>query len=90
MSINVTNQKASQALNGQDAIVTFSQTNYYTIATLAIGGKAGVVSSGKFGTISEVDIPGYTVKVKPASPAARFDSSATPGILNVNEVVTFF
>lgn len=91
MSVNITNQASSPALRSQDAVVTFTTTAATTtMPTLSIGGKAGVVSSGKLGTISEIDLKGLTVKVKPATPDARFDSTSTPGVLNNGEIVTFF
>lgn len=91
MSFNITNQNAAPALRGQDAIVQLTWAASATnLPNISIGQTAGVVSSGKFGTVSEIDPNGIFVKVKPAQPNARFDSLSTPGILAANEIVTFF
>jgi hypothetical protein len=91
MSLNITNQTASPALDGQDALVTMTwAVSNANIANLYVGQKCGVVSNGKLGTVSEIDTAGITVKCKPAQPNARFDSASTPGQLAVNETVTFF
>jgi hypothetical protein len=91
MSINLTNQTAAPALRGQDALVTLSWTDSIAnIANLSVGQKCGVVSSGKLGTVSEIDPNGIYVKCKPAQPDRNFDSTSTPGILNSGETVTFF
>lgn len=87
----LTNRTSAPALRGQDAIVTFSWTDAIAnMANLFVGQRAGVVSSGKIGFISEIDTRGLTVRVKPSQPSNRFDSTTTPGILNVNELITFF
>lgn len=91
MSFNLTNQTSAPALPGQDALVTLSWSDSSAqIANISVGQKAGVVSSGKLGTVSFVDPKGIYVKVKPATPNARFDSTSTPGVLNATELITFF
>jgi multidrug efflux pump subunit AcrA (membrane-fusion protein) len=91
MSFNLTNRTAAPALNGQDALVNlnWSDANGNGLKVY-VGESAGVVSSGKLGTVSFVDPNGLYVKVKPAQPNARFDSTSTPGQLAVNETITFF
>jgi hypothetical protein len=91
MSFNLTNQTASPALDGQDALIqlSWSDANGNGL-NVYVGEQAGVVSSGKLGTVSFVDPKGVYIKVKPAQPNARFDSTSTPGILNSGETVTFF
>ena len=90
MSATITNQIASPALRGQDAVVSFTTAAAIsTIKNLVIGGTAQVGSSSKLGTISEIDTEGLTVKVKPAQPDRSFDSTSTPGILAANDTVTF-
>lgn len=91
MSFNLTNQVAAPALRGQDGLVTLNWTDSNaSIANISVGQKCGVVSSGKLGTVSEIDPNGLYVKCKPAQPNARFDSTTTPGILNSGELITFF
>lgn len=91
MSFNVTNQTAAPALRSQDALVTLSWADSGTsIAKVSVGQKAGVVSSGKFGTVSFVDPNGIYIKIKPIQPDRNFDSLSTPGILAANELITFF
>lgn len=91
MSFNLVNQVASPALRSQDAQVqlTWSASNS-SIANVFVGQKCGVVSSGKLGTVSQVDPAGLIINCKPAQPDMSFDSLSTPGILAANETVTFF
>ena len=90
MSVTLTNQVASPALRGQDALITLSQSDAVAnIANIAVGSKAGVVSSGNIGYVSFVDPLGLYIKVKPKQDDGRFDSTSTPGILNKNELVSF-
>lgn len=91
MSFNLTNQVASPALRGQDSLIQINWTDSNaSIANVSVGQTAGVVSSGKLGTVSEVDPKGLYIKVKPAQPDKSFDSLSTPGILAANETITFF
>ena len=91
MSFNLTNQTASPALRSQDALVTLSWSDSIaSIANVSVGQKCGVVSSGKLGTVSEVDPNGIYIKCKPAQPDRNFDSASTPGILASGETITFF
>lgn len=91
MSFNMTNQIYSPALHGQDAQVQITWAASGTnLANVFVGQTAGVVSSGKLGTVSEVDPLGIIINIKPAQPDKSFDSLSTPGILAVNEVITFF
>lgn len=91
MSFNLTNQTASPALRGQDALIILSWSDSNaSLKNVSVGEKAGCVSSGKLGTVSEIDPNGLYIKIKPAQPNARFDSSSTPGILNLGELITFF
>lgn len=91
MSFNLTNQTASPALRSQDALVTISWSDSIaSIANVSVGQKCGVVSSGKLGTVSEVDPNGLYIKCKPAQPDRSFDSLSTPGILGAAELITFF
>jgi hypothetical protein len=94
MSVNVTNQTAFQALKGQDVVVTLNGTDANAVLpTLVTGRKAGVVSTGYIGYVSEVDTYGNTFRVKPITPDAYFSSGNTAtsgGYLNASETVTLF
>lgn len=91
MSFNVVNQVSSPSIRSQDAQVqlTWSASNT-SLGNIFVGQTAGVVSSGKLGTVSQIDPAGLIVNIKPAQPDKSFDSSSTPGILSANETVTFF
>ena len=91
MSFNLVNQNTSPALRSQDAQVqlTWAASNA-SLANIFVGQKCGVVSSGKLGTVSEIDPSGLIINCKPATPDARFDSLSTPGILANGETITFF
>lgn len=87
----LTNRTSSPALRSQDAVFTLNWTDSNAnIANIFVGQAAGVVSSGKLGTVSEVDPAGLIIKIKPAQPDRSFDSLSTPGILNSGDLVTFF
>lgn len=86
-TFQLTNTIASQALRGQDAMVTLTQTQQSKLASLAVGNKVTVSSSANIGTVSEIDLNGYVFWVKPAQPSGRFDS-VQPGILSANEILT--
>lgn len=95
------NIQSSPALRYQSAVVTV----YPSQAATYFGGmvhpqefdayaanrmRASVGSSGKQGYIQQVDVYGTTFRVKPLTPDARFDSNATPGILQAGEIITIF
>jgi hypothetical protein len=85
----LTNTTAAPALNGQAAKVTLSASEAITyLSTLTLGQAATVTSSSKTGTICEIDVDGLSFLVRPASDAARFDSTTTPAVLAVSETIT--
>lgn len=87
----LTNQVTASALRGENVQVTLNWTDAIAnMANLSVGGKAGVVSSGKIGYISEIDTLGLIINIRPAQPDGRFDSLSTPGILSSADLVTFF
>ena len=87
----LTNQTAAPALRGENAVVTLTWTDAIAnMSKFAVGQKAGVVSSGKIGYISSIDLAGLTLQVDPAQPDGQFDSLSSPGILAANESITFF
>jgi hypothetical protein len=93
MSTALTNQTASQALKGQDAIVSLNGTQSANLAALFIGQRAVVSTSGDQGYISAIDLYGTSFKVKPQYPSNYFCSYVSSnhiGILNAAETVTVF
>jgi len=86
-SFQLTNQVASQALRGEDALITLNQTQQPQLLILALGNKAVVSSSGAVGYISEIDTLGYTFNVKPVTPDNNM-ASVSPGVLLANEIIT--
>ena len=84
----VTNRKYSQALKGQNVIVTLNgsdATNY--LADLTLGQKCTLGSSGKVGYISEIDLYGTTFKIVPANMGETMASTTPKGYLAVNETI---
>lgn len=89
MSFTITNQTASPALDGQDALVTLTwAASTASLANMYVGQKV-TTSGGNVGYVSFIDTNGIYVKVKPQQPNTRFDSASTPGILNSGETLTF-
>lgn len=93
MSTNLTNQFASPALKGEDALVSLNGTQAANLASLFLGQRATVQSSGDEGYISSIDLYGTTFKVRPKYESNYFCSTVNSvhiGILNAAEVVTVF
>ena len=90
MSINVQNQVAASTLRGQDAIVTLNGAQQPDLAGFSLGQRAQVESSAKTGYISEIDLYGYTFRIKPQYPSGDLSSLTTPGILGVGETIYTF
>jgi hypothetical protein len=86
-TVTVANTKYSQALRGQDAIVTVTgATHVGYIQQMSVGDP--VVCGSAEGTVSSVDYYGNTFHVTPVQPDYSF--STVPGYLqsSVNVVVT--
>lgn len=84
----LTNRVASSALRGQGVKVTVNQAENSELALLTVG-QTVTAASTKTGTVFSVDLEGYSFIVTPTMPNGYFDSSATPGVLNVSEVITY-
>jgi len=89
------NQVASQALRGEDALVTLSSAAAAQyMLSINLGQRCSVNSTGYVGYVSQVDSYGITFKVKPlATPYGYFCSTINTsggGILNVNEQINLF
>ena len=84
----LTNRVAAPALRGQGVKVTVNQAEQSELASLTEGATV-TAASGKTGTIYSIDDYGYSFIVIPTQPNGYFDSTATPGVLNVGEVITY-
>lgn len=83
-----TNRTAAPALRGQGVKVTVNQAEQTELADLVLGATV-TAASGKTGTIASIDLDGYSFIVNPTQPNGYFDSTATPGVLNVGDVITY-
>ena len=86
-TVNFTNQKASQSLNGQGVICTVASDELDDLQTISKGMLATNNSSSKTGLVYSVDYKGSSFKISPIQPNKNFESSGTYGYLAVNETV---
>lgn len=82
-----TNTISAQAYKGQSVIITPIAG---TLGDFLIGEMLVVASSGKIGTICEIDTYGSSFKVTPLQPNFRFDGDGTPGILGAGETISVY
>ena len=88
MAISVTNQRASQALNGQSVRVTLDSSDSLTyLSEISEGMPVQVQSSNVYGTVGKVDYYGNSFQVTPYMPTGNLASSSTPGYLADNETI---
>lgn len=85
MSQQVTNRKASQALNGQAVIVTLDETDAAYLDDFSEGMLCTHDSTQKTGTIHSVDTLGNSFKVSPIQLNRDF---GLYGYLAVSDTVT--
>ena len=88
-TVTVTNTKYSQALRGQDVIVTVTgSTNVAKLQQISVGDA--VASGAAEGTVSSVDYYGHTFHVTPLQPNFSFATPGVPGYFTsgANVVVT--
>ena len=81
MSISVTNQKASQALRGEDVVVTLSAAQQSNLANIAPGQACSISGVAVYGVVSRVDSYGISFEVSPLQPNLDFASPSQPGYL---------
>ena len=87
-TVEFTNQKASQSLNGQAVLVTVADDEVEDMQTISEGMLATNSSSSKTGTVRRVDYYGKSFQVVPIQMDRNFESQSTYGYLAVNEKVT--
>lgn len=80
-TITVTNQKASQALRGEDVVVTLDSTDQSNLANILPGQECSISGVAVYGTIARVDSYGISFEVSPLQPNLDFASPSQPGYL---------
>lgn len=86
-TISVTNEKASQALRGQDVIVTLGSSDQSNLASIAPGQSCSISGVPVYGIVSSVDSYGISFEVSPLQPNLDFATPTTPGYLDANETI---
>jgi len=86
-TISVTNEKASQALRGQDVIVTLGTSDQSNLSSIIPGQSCSISGVAVYGTISKVDSYGISFEVSPLQPNLNFGSPSTPGYLDASETI---
>ena len=89
MAISVENQKSSQALRGEDVVVTFSDIAQATLSTIPVGTEAYISGTSVYGFVSRVDVFGTSLEVSPLQDNLDFASPTHPGYLYGGETVVF-
>ena len=84
----LTNRIAQSALRGQGVRISVNQAEQAELLLLTVG-QTVTAASTKTGTVYSIDTLGYSFLVVPTMPNGYFDSSATPGVLNTGEVITY-
>jgi len=87
-TLSITNQKASQALRGEDAVVTLSAAAQSNIISIQPGQSCSISGVAVYGTVSRVDSYGISFQVSPLQPNLNFASPTTPGYLSNGEDIT--
>ncbi len=87
MSISVTNQKASQALRGEDVVVALSAAEQSNLANILPGQECSISGVAVYGLVSRVDTYGISFEVSPLQPNLDFASPTKPGFLAASETI---
>lgn len=86
-TITVTNQKASQALRGEDVLVTLSPAEQSNLDSILPGQSCSISGVPVYGIISFVDNYGSSFEITPLLPSLNFSTPSTPGYLAENETI---
>jgi|688.fasta_scaffold1966648_2 hypothetical protein len=86
-TISVTNQKASQALRGEDVVVTLDATDQANLSSILPGQECSISGVAVYGTIARVDSYGISFEVSPLQPNLDFASPTKPGFLAASETI---
>jgi len=88
MAVSVTNQRESQSLDGQSAIVLLNAADAAKLSQISVGQACVLDSNAKAGAVCSVDQYGHTFKMNPRQPNFNLASDSTPGYLAAGEVIT--
>ena len=86
-TVTVTNQKASQALRGEDVVVTLDATDQANLSSILPGQECSISGVAVYGTIARVDSYGISFEVSPLQPNLDFASPTKPGFLAASETI---
>lgn len=86
-TISVTNQKASQALRGEDVVVTLDATDQANLSSILPGQACSISGVAVYGTVARVDSYGISFEVSPLQPNLDFASPTKPGFLAASETI---
>jgi len=86
-TLSITNQEASQALRGEDVIVTLSAAAQSNLSIIQPGQSCSISGVPVYGLVSSVDSYGISFEVSPLQPNLDFASPSTPGYLAANETI---
>lgn len=89
MAISVENQKSSQALRGEDVVVTLSAAAQSNLASIPVGTQAYISGTSVYGEVARVDLYGISLEVSPLQPNLSFASPTHPGYLYGGETIVF-
>lgn len=89
MAISIVNQKSSQALRGEDVVVTLSAAAQSNLASIPVGTEAYISGTSIYGEVARVDVFGTSLEVSPLQPNLDFASPTHPGYLYGGETVVF-
>ena len=86
-TVTVTNRKASQALRGEDVVVTLDATDQANLSSILPGQECSISGVAVYGTIARVDSYGISFEVSPLQPNLDFASPTKPGFLAASETI---
>ncbi len=89
MAISVENQKSSQALRGEDVVVTLSSAAQSNLASIPVGTECYISGTSVYGSVARVDSYGISLEVSPLQDNLDFASPTHPGYLYGGETVVF-
>ena len=86
-TVSFTNQVASQALKGEDVIISLSSTEVSKLSSISVGNKAEISATTIYGVVSSIDSYGHSFQVTPAQPNFSFGTVVADGYLSAGDVI---
>jgi hypothetical protein len=86
-TVTVTNRKESQALRGEDVVVTLNAADQPNLASILPGQACSISGVAVYGTIARVDSYGISFEVSTLQPNLDFASPSQPGYLAASESI---